>query len=182
MAAFFMGLQLWANHLQVTYYFLMTLLCFGFVVLYKNIKDGTMPHFFKASGAIIVAFLLAFATNTGRLLTTNEYSKESIRGTSELTQAVNSDIANVSSEGMSKSYAFSWSIGKLESFMLIVPRFSGEVSTKNFLNERNNKVVKAFQTSATMHKFLVLLLIIGGINHSSVDHFILESLSFFYFS
>jgi len=39
MAAFFMGLQLWANHLQVTYYFLMTLLCFGFVVLYKNMKE-----------------------------------------------------------------------------------------------------------------------------------------------
>ena len=152
MAAFFMGLQLWANHLQVTYYFLMTLLCFGFVVLYKNVKDGTMPHFFKASGAIIVAFLLAFATNTGRLLTTNEYSKESIRGTSELTKAVLPGNSNVTAGGMSKDYAFSWSIGKLESFMLIVPKFSGENHFNNFLNERNNQVTKAFQSNATMQQ------------------------------
>jgi hypothetical protein len=152
MAAFFMGMELWANHVQVTYYFLLTLVCFGFVALYRSVKNGTLANFGKASATVIVAFLLAFATNTGRLWSTYEFSAETIRGKSELSEGILSENSNVSSKGMSKSYAFSWSLGKLETFTLLVPKFMGETSGKNYLNQRGSEAIRVLQNSPTMRQ------------------------------
>ena len=58
------------------------------------IRNGTLPNFAKAAGVSLLAVALGMASNTGRLLTTQEYAEETIRGKSELKEKANSSSSN----------------------------------------------------------------------------------------
>ncbi|PCJ82449.1 MAG: hypothetical protein COA57_13240 [Flavobacteriales bacterium] len=119
--AFFLALQLNANHLQITYYTLLTLLIYGIFKLYDCWKKGELNYFFKTTGVLIAFALLAIGTNTTTLWTTYEYGKHTIRGESELTI---DGIANKTS-GLDRSYATAWSYGIGETMSLLIPNFKG---------------------------------------------------------
>ena len=118
MTAFFMGLQITANHLQITYYLLLILAIYGIFKLVDTIRKGETSNFIKASGALAIATILAFAANTTNLWTTQEYAKETIRGKSEL-------AAKAGQDGLDKDYAFGWSYGIGETMTLMFPNARG---------------------------------------------------------
>ncbi len=66
LTALFMALQLFANHVQITYYFLISMLVFGVVFLIDAVKKGTVPGFFKAVGITAVAVGLAPTSTPSR--------------------------------------------------------------------------------------------------------------------
>jgi hypothetical protein len=125
--ALFLALQIYANHLQITYYTMLTILIFGMAELYFAFKEKTVSDFLKRSGIIALFALVAIATNAERLWTTYEYGKFSIRGASELT----ADKGNQTS-GLDKDYATSWSYGVDETLTLLIPNFKGGASMINF--------------------------------------------------
>lgn len=118
MTAFFLGLQITANHLQITYYLLLILAIYGIFKLVDAIRNNELPNFAKATGALAIATVLAFAANTTNLWTTQEYAKETIRGKSELT-------AKAGQDGLDKDYAFGWSYGIGETMTLMFPNARG---------------------------------------------------------
>jgi len=120
MTAFFLGLELLAGHPQITYYLLLIVLLYGFCELAGSIRKKTYAQFFKATGVLVLAALLALSTNITSLWATWEYGKETIRGKSELT----SNIANKTS-GLDKDYATQWSYGVGETFTLLIPNAKG---------------------------------------------------------
>jgi hypothetical protein len=87
-----------------------------------------MRSFGKAAGVLILAAGLAVLPNLGNLLPTYEYSKDTMRGGSELT-IVPESKANADKTphdaGLEIDYAFSWSYGKMETFTLLVPNMYG---------------------------------------------------------
>ena len=84
--ALFLALQIYANHLQITYYTMLTILIFGMVELYFAFREKQVTDFLKKSGVIALFALLAIAANAERLWTTYEYGKFSRCGVpSELT-------------------------------------------------------------------------------------------------
>lgn len=121
LTSLFLGLQLYANHPQITYYLGLVVIILGIVEFIKSIKEKTLPNFLKASGVLIIAALLAFSTNIGNLLTTLEYSPYTIRGKAELTF----DQHDKSTSGLDKGYATQWSYGKAETFSLMIPNATG---------------------------------------------------------
>lgn len=124
--AFFLSMQLYANHVQITYYLMLCFLILGIVYLIDAYKKQEFPHFFKATGILAIAVLLAVGTSTSRLWTSYEYAQETIRGKSELVE--NASYSGTSAEeaaGLSKEYLFDWSYGKMETFTLLMPRFLG---------------------------------------------------------
>ncbi|MEK7718008.1 MAG: hypothetical protein AAB347_00125, partial [Bacteroidota bacterium] len=125
--ALFLALQIYANHLQITYYTMLTILIFGMAELYFAFKEKTVSDFLKRSGIIALFALVAIATNAERLWTTYEYGKFSIRGASELT----ADKGNQTS-GLDKDYATGWSYGVDETLTLLIPNFKGGASMINF--------------------------------------------------
>ncbi len=143
--AFFMGLQVYANHLQITYYFSIALGLLGIILFYNAYKNQDLPHFFKASGVLVLAGLLGVATSTGRLWTTYEYAQETIRGKSELTNKVGSSGSVAGEDGLSKEYIFDWSYGKLETFNLLIPNYVGGSSTELFAADRSSATLAALQ-------------------------------------
>ncbi|HFA48884.1 MAG TPA: hypothetical protein ENJ95_07695 [Bacteroidetes bacterium] len=144
--ALFTGLELYANHVQVTYYFFLMVLVFGVAHLIAAIKEGTVPAFFKAVAVAAVAVVLGISTSAGRLMTTQEYAAETIRGKSELNQKpATSSGSTAGKDGLSKDYAFNWSYGKLETFNLLIPNFVGGSSSQSFLSDPGSATTKVFR-------------------------------------
>ena len=123
LTALTVALQLYANHLQITYYLVLILLLIGIVQLLKDIKGNNLIDFAKRSAVLVCAGLLASGTSFTRLSTTMEYGKDSTRGKSELT-----DNLDNKTSGLDKDYATQWSYGIAESFTLLIPNFYGGAS------------------------------------------------------
>ncbi|MBI1286940.1 MAG: hypothetical protein GC178_05115 [Flavobacteriales bacterium] len=135
--ALFLSLQIATNHLQITYYLLLTILVLGAVKLVDAIKNNQLPNFAKATGLMVVAAIIAVGPNFGSLWTTADYGKETMRGKSELT-------AKKESSGLEKDYAMRWSYGVGETFTLMIPDFMGGSSMQSFLMDENSATYQAF--------------------------------------
>lgn len=115
-----LAFEIMAGHLQITYYGLLTLLVFGITELVYAIRENRIPDFLKTTVYLAVAALIAVAINFSFLYTTYEYSKETIRGKSELTH----DQPNQTT-GLDKDYVVQWSQGIDETLTLLIPNFKG---------------------------------------------------------
>ena len=132
--AFFVGCQVFANHLQITFYTFLVLLVLGVVHLIYAARAGEAARVLKGAGVLLAATLLAVATSAGRIWTTYEYTAETIRGESELTTKNAKAAGGTSDEdGLSKYYIFRWSYGITETLNTLVPRFMGGSSTESFI-------------------------------------------------
>ena len=75
-----MGLQLQANHIQMTFYLFLVMLIYVIVQFINGLKTKQLPAFLKSSALALVACIIALGLNASRLLSTSEYSKETTRG------------------------------------------------------------------------------------------------------
>ena len=124
LTAIAMGLELVANHYQMTYYLLLLVLVLGVVYLIDAYKKQQLKHFFTSVGVLFVAVLLGIGLNATNIMATQEYVKESTRGKSELT--INPDRTPAATTGgLSKEYITEYSYGITESLNLFIPRFMG---------------------------------------------------------
>lgn len=89
--AFFLTLELIANHLQISYYAAMIILVFIITEFIWSLKEKAFPKFLKTSLIMLVPLALAVGINFANLNTVREYGKYSIRGKSEL-QAEHSNV------------------------------------------------------------------------------------------
>jgi len=122
-----LGLEIVANHPQMTYYLLFLVIILGIVYLIDAYKKQVLPHFFKSVGLLTVAALLAVGLNATSLMATQEYAKESTRGKSELTINPDGKTKEISN-GISKeyrAYITEFSYGLAETFNLYIPKFMG---------------------------------------------------------
>ena len=123
--ALFGALEISANHVQMTYYYLFIVL--GMVIAF--VVDGLLKkqynHLLKATGACIVAGAIAVAMNLSNLYHTWSYGQESMRGKSEL---VKQNSANQTSSGLERDYITQWSYGIDETWTLLVPNTKGGAS------------------------------------------------------
>jgi len=123
LTAIAMALEINANHLQITYYLFLVLGIYGLSELIYEIKAGQLKTFATKISILAIAGILAVGVNAGRLWTTMEYSKYSIRGKSEITAK-----GTESESGLEREYAFRWSSGKWESMTLFIPHLYGGAS------------------------------------------------------
>ncbi len=82
--AFFLALEIAANHLQITYYLLMIILVYGIYELVDTIRKKTWKHFIKATAFLFIAALLAVGTHATSLLISSDHTQYTTRGKSEL--------------------------------------------------------------------------------------------------
>lgn len=118
--ALFLALDLYANHVQITYYLFLFLAVYIIAQLYQAVKEKTVLSFVKASVTFAVAAILALGSNANNLMTTAEYTKYTTRGKSELTFNKENKTS-----GLDKDYATQWSYGVGESWTLLIPDYKG---------------------------------------------------------
>ncbi len=129
-----LALQIYANHLQITYYLALALALLGLVELIKAIRRSELAHFAKSAAVLITAVMLSVLPNITSLWATYEYGKDTTRGPSELT-------AKSESKGLDVDYAFAWSYGVDETLTLLIPDFMGGASSGEL--DKNSATYKA---------------------------------------
>ncbi|MBQ0020377.1 MAG: YfhO family protein [Bacteroidales bacterium] len=151
----FTALQIFSNHIQMTYYFMFVL---GFMALAyliqaflptksydslsgeeqnetvgAKLKSGFM-QWVKATGCVLIGGILGVLVNLSNIYHTWEYSKESMRSKSELT-AKTKDAENMTDGGLDRDYITQWSYGGDELLTLMVPNAKGGASMPLSMNQ-----------------------------------------------
>ncbi|WP_340074017.1 YfhO family protein [Leptobacterium sp. I13] len=130
LTALAMALEISANHFQMTYYLLLLVLILGVVYLIQAIQRKELVSFFKTVGVLALAVILSLWMNATNLLATQEYTKWSTRGKSELIINPDGSIKEGNS-GLSKEYITEYSYGIVETLNLFVPRLFGGSNNEN---------------------------------------------------
>lgn len=133
LTALFVALQIKSNHVQMSYYFLFVMLFMVIAYGVEAYKSKQLPRFWKATGVLVVAGLIGVAANLSNLYHTYSYSKETMRGKSEL--VFEGDAAQQTSSGLNRDYITQWSYGIGETWTLLVPNFKGGASVPLAANE-----------------------------------------------
>lgn len=134
----FTAFQISSNHFQMTYYFGFMMLFIVVAYFADALKNKTLPHFVKATAVVLAAGLVGIAANASNLYHTWEYSKETMRGKSELSHH---GAENKSANGLERDYITAWSYGKGETWTLLVPNAKGGASVP--LSENETAMKKA---------------------------------------
>ena len=139
--ALFGALEILANHVQMTYYYLIVILLMVLAFVIDGLRQKQYMHLLKATGVCLVAAVIAVSLNLSNLYHTWEYGQESMRSKSELVKA-NSD--NQTSSGLDRDYITQWSYGIDETWTLLVPNTKGGASVP--LAENKEAMKKADPT------------------------------------
>lgn len=123
----FTALQVFSNHVQMSYYFLPVILLLVVCYLVEAVRTRRYAAFFRASACALLGGALGVAINLSNLYHTYEYSKESMRGKTELTHKTK-NAADQTSSGLERSYITAWSYGIGETWTLLVPNTKGGAS------------------------------------------------------
>ena len=124
---FFTAMQVLSNHVQMSYYFLFVIGLMTLAFLIDAIRQKTFAKWIKGTLCFAIGGILGVCINLSNLYHTWEYSKESMRGKSELTQKTK-DPADQTSSGLERSYITMWSYGIGETWTLLVPNTKGGAS------------------------------------------------------
>lgn len=125
LTALFSALEVLANHVQMTYYYLFIILFMLIAYLVDAIRSKKMVQFAKAAAVCAAGAAVGICMNISNLYHTWEYGQESMRGKSEL---VKQNSANQTSSGLDRDYITQWSYGIDETWSLLVPNVKGGAS------------------------------------------------------
>jgi len=126
----FLGIEISCSHQQITYYAaIMVAVMIGIYFVYA-IMQKQLKSFFIASAILTVAAILAILPNLANNITAYQYTKDTMRGGSELTITPESknkgdDDTVPHQDGLEIDYAFAWSYGKMETFTQLIPEMYG---------------------------------------------------------
>ena len=132
LTALALALELDSNHLQITYYLLLTVVIYGIAMLVQAIRDKAFAPFFKKSLILVLAALLGVGVNFARIWNTYQYGQYSTRGPSALTEQTGGG-----EQGLDRDYVFAYSLTIAETFTLFIPDFSGGASNRDIGMQSN---------------------------------------------
>ncbi len=120
------GLNLYCNHVQMTYYLGICLGIYVLVELGLAIKKKDGRNFLKASGVLLIGMVLGLGSSATNLWTSYEYSKDTMRGDPILESNTQKSPTNSSeTKGLEWNYAMSWSNGALDLASCMIPGLVG---------------------------------------------------------
>ncbi len=119
--------EVMANHVQITYYLFLMLGMYLVYEAWDAHRNRRWGDFARKAALWVTAVALGVGVNAANLLTVQQYSKDTMRGGSELQRHVKKEGA-VRAKGLSREYAFRWSYGIDETLTLLVPNFKGGAS------------------------------------------------------
>ena len=129
LSSLFLGLQVHANHYQMTYYTLIMLFIVVVIHYWDFFKKNELRRIYQSLIVFLSVGLISLMMNAPSLLATKEYSEFSTRSKNEI--SINPDGSlKESMNGLDNDYITEYSYGILESFNLIFPRFMGGGSSE----------------------------------------------------
>ncbi|MBN1820709.1 MAG: YfhO family protein [Prolixibacteraceae bacterium] len=121
-----LSLNIFANHLQITYYTFILAGIYVIIELINSVREKRIVCFGKNIGLLAIGAVIAVGMNFSQLYTTYEYSKFTIRGPSELTTEKENRTT-----GLDKDYVVQYSLGIDETMTFLIPDYMGGASQIN---------------------------------------------------
>ena len=125
LTAVFTAFEINANHVQMTYYYLFIVFFLFIAWLVDAIRKHEMARFVKATAVCLAGAAIGVCINLSNIYHTWQYSKESMRGKSEL---VKKNSNNQTNSGLERDYITQWSYGIDETWTLLIPNAKGGAS------------------------------------------------------
>lgn len=133
----FFGLNLLANHPQMTYYLAFACLFISLGELYRCIRSNELRQFLYASGLLIGGAVLSIASSASSLLPTHEYSNYTTRGATKLTIEPDGSKKEASKQsGLDTDYILEYNYGNGELLSMLIPNARGEKGAPFANNEK----------------------------------------------
>ncbi len=148
LTALFSAMQLMSNHPQMTYYFLLVMVCIALAWLWIAIKEKSVGKWAISTGIAIVCGLIGVAANSPSLYNSLEYSKETVRGRATDITDPNAPVA----VGMDKKAITAWSYGIDETWSLLIPNVKGGASLKPTAGQ--NRMMSVAETNMGADRYL----------------------------
>ncbi len=119
-----LGLEVYAAHVQMTYYLLFVILPLLTYFGIQAIIQKDYKNFLISTGLAGTMAILSLVINANNLYPLYQYQKLSIRGASELA----STKEELKTGGLDKDYAYAWSQGRVELTTFLIPNAVGGAS------------------------------------------------------
>lgn len=167
LTALFLGLELYANHVQITYYLAFGIVVYVLIESIAALREGRVRQLLLSLSALAVAVVLAVGTHTTRLWNATDYVTVSTRGKSELTIKPKAEPGAAATptvnteDGLGKDYAFQYSYGIGETLTLLVPNYAG------------GSTVGALSTDSETYKKLTAIGVDGGMAQQYIQQLFL---------
>jgi len=135
------SLELYANHLQITYYLILILVVIVIAEFISDIRQKKLMHFVKASLMLLLVAIISVLTFSTKLYANYDFGKETTRGKPVL-------VSNESNQtkGLDRDYITQWSYGKGETWSLMIPNVkggaTGRISDMNYTLDRATQWIR----------------------------------------
>ena len=147
----FLGLNIAANHLQMTYYLAFLLVAVALGESVRLIVEKQFKALGMSLAVLAVASVVAVLPSASNLMTTYEYSKYTTRGSSDLTLKPK-ESSNIEQEGLSGSYILDYNFASGEQWSLLIPNAKGGASAA--IGDKNKDAIpNAAKGNKNVNKF-----------------------------
>ncbi len=120
-----LGINIGANHPQMTYYLALCMVILVVIELVKSIREKKLSSFAKAIGIMSVMSILALGASASKLWTTFEYTKDTMRGGQVLQPSAEASANADEKGGLEWDYAMQWSNGVGDVLATFIPKVVG---------------------------------------------------------
>lgn len=120
-----LGINIYTNHLQMTYYLGLCLGLLVLVYLISAIKNKQLKEYGLSLLTLALFALPALGASASRLWTTYEYSKDTMRGAPILEKTGDNPQSSSEVEGLAWDYAMAWSNGAKDLLASFIPKAVG---------------------------------------------------------
>lgn len=145
---FSLALQIYFNHIQITYYTMIAGVLLGLTYFIYSIKDKQVKDFLIGVGILIVGVLISIMPTSAQLMLNKEYVAHTMRGGSELTIKPKGDTQTKNDKGLTIDYAYGWSYGVGESMSVLIPDARGGGSSDQRWEKNAENRIRTAQSVA----------------------------------
>lgn len=146
-----MGLSLYNNHVQMTYYLGMFLIVYVLIMLVLSIRTKELSSFVRASALLVAGVLVALGSYASKLWTTVEYTSDTMRGGPVLEAPLETASEGSTVPGLEWEYAMRWSNGIKDIIAMVIPRGAGGSGSEEL--SENAAVVKDLRAKGVKPNF-----------------------------
>ncbi len=125
-----MGIEVFANHPQMTYYFGLIMIVWVIAQFITDLKAGKIAHFAKASGILTLGVVLAMGASYSKIASTLEYQADTMRG-DPILESAGEATSSSNTKGLEWNYAMNWSNGVSDLWAGLIPGFVGGSSAEH---------------------------------------------------
>lgn len=136
------GLNLYANHPQMSYYLAMALVFYVAIEMINAARKGEWAHIGKVMGIYLIGSALALGASWSKISATIDYTKDTMRGTPILSTKGDGGEAK-KGDGLEYDYAMAWSNNGVDILSSFIPYAAGGSSGQWV--EKNSRLAKKLQ-------------------------------------